>query len=274
MSIRSQIAIRRWIARWTIAVALALCVAAPAGAVVIVLQDFESYTPGSDTVGDVSVEDATFGVTPTQGTQQLLLTSEGTAVTDAAAETAMGLTGGTIQSAFDTHIANLGLSTGTGPTEGSAFQITFTAEAGDLLEFDWNFLSDEVSPSPGNDPPDPGLYTDFGWFFLEDPSAGTGDGVLSHANDPNVTFATSGATGFLDETGYQTITMNLNQTGTYTLTLGANDVQDANDNWASALVVDYFRLVRGPEPGTFGTLAGGLIALSWLSRRRQRTRQR
>ena len=50
------------------------------------------------------------------------------------------------------------------------------------------------------------------------------------------------------------------------MNIGVHDVEDTN--FDSSFMLDFFRLVRAPEPGTFGMLGGGLIALSWLSRRR------
>ena len=63
------------------------------------------------------------------------------------------------------------------------------------------------------------------------------------------------------------IALSLTEGGSYTLTVGVHDVQD--QGYDSGLILDFFRLVRSPEPGTFGTVAGGLLVLNWLARRRQ-----
>ena len=99
-------------------------------------------------------------------------------------------------------------------------------------------------------------------------TADLGPRALANVNDGS--FGPVGPTAYAAHTGQQTAQITLNTGGTYTITVGVNDVADSNDAYGSALMVDFFRLVRGPEPGTFGTLAGGLVALSWLSRRRHR----
>jgi uncharacterized protein (TIGR03382 family) len=151
---------------------------------------------------------------------------------------------------------------------GSAFQVTFTALAGDVLEFEWNMLTNEIDPipPPDNPPYDPSTYTDFGWYDLS--GADSADGALANANDGS--FTAIAPTSYNFHTGQQTQQLTLLSGGTYTITVGVNDVADNNDLYASALMIDWFRLVRGPEPGTFGTVAGGLVALSWLSRRRRK----
>ena len=233
-----------------------LCSAAPAGAVTINPSFETGDTSGWTVVGDVSVVDGSFGVTPTDGTYQILLTTGSGAVSRAATETAMGLTNGEIRRIFRRQVYLPGESTGRRPNEGSAIQQTFDAAAGDVLTFDWDFLSNEAVPED--------YYTDFLWGYLEMPSGGTGEAALAHANqDPGNFFAS--ASTFNLETGYQTFTYTFTESGTYTLTLGVHDLEDAM--YDSGAIFDNFYLSKAPEPSTFLLVAGGLLGLGWQARR-------
>ncbi len=256
---RSHPQVKAWM------LAALLCGAAPAGAVTI-NSSFESGTSGWTIVGDVSVVDSTFGVTPTDGTSQLLMTTGGSAVRRRRTERAMGLPNRTIQDLFENQIPNPGESTGSGPTEGSAIQQSFDAEVGDILTFDWNFLTDEFTA----DPAQPDIFTDFLWGYLEGPSSNQ-ESVLAHVNQQPSPFDPFGSgSTFNDETGYQTFTFTFVEAGTYTLTLGVHDLEDRMND--SGVVFDFFRLIKGPEPNTFLLVAGGLLGLNWYARRHKAPR--
>lgn len=248
--------------------ALVLLCAAPASAIVITLEDFESYGVGatpSTSSGDVSVDDGTFGLGPLEGVRQAVLTTSagGGAVDPVTTAGDLGLPTNRIQNTFNRFIANPGLSDGSGPIEGSALQITFTAQAGDFIEFDYDMLTSEfTAPTVDVD-----TYTDFMWVRIQ--GQVNRNRVPAHVND-GTAWGASGVTAFANHTDEQTFSLALPQGGSYSITVGVHDVQDGA--FDSALVLDFFRLVRGPEPGTFGTVAGGLMALSWLSRRRRKPR--
>ena len=252
---------RREATAWILAAVL--YAAAPAGAITL-NSSFETGDASDwTTVGDVSVVGSGFGVTPTDGSFQILLTTDTGAVDVATTETAMGLTAGTLQDIFVRRFLDRTppRSTGSGPTDGSAIQQSFYAEAGDVLMFDWNFLTDENVREPE--------YTDFLWVHLQQPNNNPRDPVLGHANQRTSNFSSS-ASSFDLERGYQTREFNLGQTGTYTLTLGVHDVQDT---WVpSGAIFDNFRLIRGPEPNTFLLVASGLLGLNWHARRRKTQR--
>lgn len=253
---------RRSLAHLLLALVLAL-VAGPASAIVIPIEGFESGLGGATTSGSVTVVDGTFGVSPLDGSANQVHLSNGSgAVGVGTTETDMGLASGTIDAIFTADVDPF--SSGSGPTQGSALQITFTGQASDVLQWDWAFFTNEVSDSPGNTPADPGRYTDFAWFFLDYPVATDAGGALTHANDGTVTFSSS-STSYLDETPYTTLALVLPETGTYTITVGVHDVQD--QAFDSGVIVDAFRLVRGPEPSTGLLLLGGLLGLSWHARR-------
>lgn len=247
-------------------VAFVLLWAVPSGAIVITLEDFESYAVGATPTtssGDVSIDDGGFGLGPFDGSsrQAILTTSAGGgAVAPGVTETDLGLPNNRIQRNFDRFIANQGLSTGSGPTEGSAFQITFNALAQDSIQFDWNMLTSEFTATPV----EIDRFTDFMWVRIDGPP--NRNRVPAHVND-GTAWGASGVGAYANHTGNQTFALTLPTGGSYTITVGVHDVQDAA--FDSALMIDFFRLVRGPEPGTFFTVAGGLMALSWLSKRRR-----
>ena len=249
----------------SITIAIAACLAGPADAVTITLWDFDGNNDPSASIlteGNYYVDDGSFGVGPYQGSNQGILQTVGGSP-EGTIESNLGLGTNDIRQIFNTYVRRPGYST-SGPSDvesGSAFQISFTAEAGDVLAFDWNMLTDEFGRTPAN----PAVYTDFGWYQLT--GADSAEGSLANVNDGG--FSALGATAYDHHKGQQTTELTLATGGTYTLTVGINDVLDTNNNFASALVLDYFRLLRMPEPGTFTTVASGLAALSWLSRRRQ-----
>jgi hypothetical protein len=245
--------------------AAVLHAAAPAGAVTVNPSFETGDTSGWTTVGDASVVDSGFGVTPTDGSYQLLMTTGSGAVSPEATETAMGLPNNTIRKIFRDHIDKPGESTGKSSTEGSAVQQSFDVVAvGDIITFDWNFLTDEFTRVP----PEPDFYTDFLWGYLDGPSS-TQEFVLAHANQDPSNFFTSNST-FDEETGYNTFTFTFTEAGTYTLTLGVHDVEDTYRD--SGVVFDGFRLIRGPEPDSFLLVAAGLLGLAWQARRHKAPR--
>ncbi len=239
-----------------LACALVLGLAAPAAGGYINNGSFETGSTSSwSTTGDVSVVDSGFGVTPTDGTYQILLSSNGSSTSDI--ETAMGFSSGTLQMIFDDEIYDLGESTGSGPIEGSAFQQTFSVtERGDTITFEYDFLTDESTPES--------VSTDFLWWYLDGPVGGDKYGVIKHVNESG--FSASG-TSYDSETGYGTFKLNLNVTGDYTLTIGIADVNDSFGD--TGTVIDGITLNKTPEPNSFLLLAFGLVGLAWASRRQQ-----
>lgn len=91
--------------------------------------DFTDWT----TTGNARIETATFSSGPTEGTFQARITSSTGSVSEGEVETFLGLANGSLD----------GLGNGN-VTQGSAMQTTFTAQAGDIVSFQWNFLTDEL----------------------------------------------------------------------------------------------------------------------------------
>jgi hypothetical protein len=111
---------------------------------------------------------------------------------------------------------------------GSAIKQTFTANAGDTLSFNWNFLTNESLPSSSND-------------FAFVVTLGSPTGLA----DTNAAFIPSN-TIFSNETGFQTFSRILSIGGNYTLGIGIVNVADGEIG--SGLLIDNVALTSGPTP--------------------------
>ncbi|MDV3352817.1 filamentous hemagglutinin N-terminal domain-containing protein [Leptothoe sp. LEGE 181152] len=92
-----------------------------------------------ESIGEVLLETSQFGTGPTPAPSQVLLDSGTNAVSQAQLETFLGLAPGSLD----------GLGSGDA-VNGAGIRATFTAQAGDTVSFDWNFVTDQ----------DPGLVFD------------------------------------------------------------------------------------------------------------------
>ncbi|MDJ0616730.1 MAG: PEP-CTERM sorting domain-containing protein [Calothrix sp. MO_192.B10] len=182
---------------------------------------------GWTTRGQATVESSGFGVAPTDGNYQAALETLDldTGASGSELETFLGLSSGSL--------------TNLGAIEGSAIKQTITVGAGDTLNFDWNFLTDDL----------PNLnYNDFAFFSI------TNVKQLADTFSPtNFSFS-----HLYDETGYQTYTYNFQSAGTYTLGFGVVDVGDDTVN--SALLVDNVKLTKAyPVPEPMSILSTGIV---------------
>ena len=229
--------------------------------------DFTSWS----TIGDTSIQDATFGSGPTEGTYDALITNidpnapllpkqpfsgeEAVDVVDL--EIFLGLNPGDLSGLVDD---------GT-PTKGSAIKQTFTANAGDEITFDWNFLTDETVAADETF----GAFNDFAFVVI--------DGTVSMLADvDSSTFGPSG-TPFDGETGFNGFTSSALTGGSHTLGIGVVhlDEDDTFDvEYASGLLLDDISIPAFndtstvPEPGSvalFGTGLLGLIGYGWRRRK-------
>ncbi|NEP52138.1 MAG: hypothetical protein F6K65_26410, partial [Moorea sp. SIO3C2] len=111
-----------------------------------------------ETIGDTSIQTAAFESGPTDGEFQALLSTGvfntvSVTVPVSDIETFLGLTAGSLAT-----IPNLpNVDT---PTDGSAIQQTFTAQAGDVLTFDWNFITNEFTSSTTD------IFNDFSFVSI------------------------------------------------------------------------------------------------------------
>lgn len=212
-------------------------VAAPSQAAVI-NGSFEQGLVGWQSTGSVGAIDSSIGVNPTDGYFQTSLVTNSSAPA-ASIERFLGLTRGSL-STLGNGVAN----------GGAAIKQTFTASAGDVVSFDWNFLTDEGTPNARNN--------DFAFFSL------TG---LTELADTNVSFVDS-LSPFREETGYQTTSYNITTSGTYTLGLGVLNSGDRKVQ--SGLLVDNVSSEPVPEPASMlGILAFGALGGKKLLKRRQ-----
>ncbi len=183
---------------------------------------------GWETIGDTSIETSTFGSGPKEGDFQALLQTS--SINDFQLEYFLGLPSGSLDA----------LGNGNA-TEGSAIKQTFTAKAGQVVKFHWNFLTDELDFDSN-----PSTFNDFAFVSLTS---------LSELGDTSLSFMNS-LTPFSDETGFEKFSYVIPATGTYTLGIGVTDV--GNRIFESGLLVD--KVAVTPEPAS----VLGLFAVSVL----------
>ncbi|BAY59454.1 peptidase domain-containing protein (plasmid) [Leptolyngbya boryana NIES-2135] len=170
---------------------------------------------GWSTVGKAEIQPLDYGVFPTDGIFQALLTTERETASPSELASFLGVDSNVLNNLGDGNI-----------DQGSAIKLTFDAKAGDTVSFDWNFLTNELD-STLVDP-----SKDFLFVTLE-PLALT-------AADPN-SASNSSRTMFSNETGYETFSAGITQSGTYTLGIGVANVGDPL--FDSAVLLDNFKLV-------------------------------
>lgn len=135
-------------------------------------------------------------------------------------------------------------------TEGSAIKTTVTVKTGDVLSFNWNFLTNDSSFNP----------------------EGVGDYAFLQVNDTLVTLGDTNSslglssTNFNQETGSQNFSYTFSADGAYSLGLGIVDVIDTSNS--SALVVDNIQVKTVPEPSTIFGLIISIGSFGLLKRRK------
>lgn len=192
---------------------------------------------GWTTIGNTSIETSAFGSGPVEGTSQALLSTEGSTISGSGLETFLGLASGSLND----------LGNGDA-TSGSAIKQTFNANAGDVLNFSWNFLTNEDST----------LFNDFAFVSLS---------TLSELADTFSIYASSSpsfppfSTPFLQQTGFNTFSFTIPTSGTYTLGVGVTNENGPDAD--SGLLVDKVTLTPVPEPLTIlGSLAAGGVGVA------------
>ncbi len=216
-------------------------VAVPSQAAVI-NGSFENGPTGWERTGTAALLTDAAGVDPTDGSTQAGLTTQSRISTNSLEEF-LGLSTGSLNS-----LGN-GLATG-----GGAIKQTFTATAGDVISFDWNFLTNEATPNAS--------YNDFAFVSL--------NGLTELADTTSAFFDSS--TLFRQETGYQTTSFTIATAGTYTLGFGVVNVGDSRV--PSGLLVDNVRTETVPEPASMlGILAFGALGGKKLLKRKQQQKQ-
>jgi hypothetical protein len=246
---------------------------------------FETGTfAGWSMAGDTLIVNSSFGVTPTEGIYQALMSSmapddftfrpvtnpgypfqpngsySGTRAINAmgpfpsALESFLGVPASTLQNLEDNSIC---FSPGCYVYQGSAIKQSFTAHAGDVVSFHFDFLTDW----PNN----------FALVALDGMPT-----LLAHQTDactdyPVASFppygqgSTVSATGFRWDCGYQSFSMTLPTSGPHYIGIGV--VHGGGDPAGlGALLVDNFGVTTVPEPSTWFLLASGLVGIGLAKR--------
>jgi hypothetical protein len=201
---------------------------------------------GWEIIGRTSIETATYGSGPTEGAYQTRL--------DTFSEQTVGIDElvGFLNIGVD-ELRMLG-----DVYEGSAIQTTFTANKGDVLSFDWNFLTNDFRTQSFND-------FAFVAFQSVEKLADTFSGFpMSLIN----------LTDYKNQTGFQTFSYTFTDSGTYSLGIGVADVEDGAVD--SGLLVDNVSLLSQPgttpvpEPtSVVGLLAFGVFGVGMQLLRRK-----
>lgn len=198
--------------------------------------DFETGDlTGWTLIGYGSAQNSSIGVTPSAGSFQGYINNTGNFSASAATVvTSLGVSGPAI----------LALGAGT-PTTGSSISQDVTVSAGDVLSFDWNFLTDEHNEGVA--------YNDFVIFTISSSAF-----FLASRDSTFFTLdLASPPTGFDGQTHWATQTYTFPSTGTFKLGFAVFNVGDAGHD--SVLLVDSVSIV--PEPSSIGFLAIGAIGL-------------
>jgi hypothetical protein len=226
-----------------------------------VVEGFESgsFSGAEGTRGDTGITGSFFTISPTQGTNQLLMTTINNA-SDAPQthQFSDAVPNSTIDSFFG--LASTQPRDGAAvSSEGSAFSINLgVLTAGSTVTFNYDFLTNETGA---------GHHNDFAYYLLLGSStvnvlADTNSGLIHPTNASNMVFAL--------ETGYQTATINILSTGNVTLGIGVSDATTTDNS--SGLLVDNIQVVSPvPEPTTIAFCIAGGSLLVGLRRRFKRS---
>ncbi len=194
-------------------------------------------------LGAATIQGSDFGTPPSDGESNALILNELLAVPDDEIEEFLELSPGSLEDLSGSFVA-----------EGSAMKQTFLANAGDVLTFDFNFLTNEFIPDEE--------FNDFSFVSL------SGLDLLADTFSPFVDSLTT----FFKETGYQSRSYEITKTGTYTLGFGVADAEDFGG--LSGLLVDNVKLTARasiPEPTTtLGLFASAFGAFSLLKKRQRK----
>ena len=226
------------------------------------VEGFESgvFGAGESAVGDAGIKGTYFGIAPTQGTKQLLLTTINNtsdpgytnqngsdAVNNATLATFFGVSGTLIRDGIAVS------------QEGSGFKMDLgMLTVGTVITLNYDFLTDEV-PS--------GQNRDFAFYTLTGSSGVT---VIADSFSPLLTPTTGVGNPFALETGYQTLMITITTTGTYTLGLGVSDATTMDN--PSGLLIDNIQVISPvPEPTTIGFSVAGAALLVALRKRIKKT---
>lgn len=234
-----------WMAAGALALAALGMDASASRAATVTIGDFEgSLDAGWTTSGSTSTRTQTFGVDPTLNNRFLELRTNGGVSSDTALEAFFGFSAGTIDALSPN---------GQNVTEGSGARLVLTVAAGDQIQFDFNFLTNETTGFAPN-------YRDFAFSSIR--SGAQGEVVLadvfSMTRQPT-------SNGGWSQTDWQTASYTFTAGGTYTIGFGVVDVLDTQID--TRLLLDNVLWIQAPEPGTGVLVSIGLVVLAPRRRR-------
>lgn len=206
---------------------------------IIIDGGFESGFNGWSTLGFSTIQSSAFGSGPTEGIHQAFLETgdDTTSATHASLDIFFGFEVGLLD----------GISTA-GVESGSAIKQSFTANAGDSLSFDWNFLTNDDITAPDS------AFNDIAFFSLNSIPIKLADLFSSF---------TISSTTFNFESGFHTSTIGIQSAGIHTIGFGVANVGDQLIN--SGLLVDNVKITAVPEPSSLIlSIIGGLPIASWF----------
>ena len=210
----------------------------------------------ASSVGNASTQTAAYGITPSAGTQQFLLTTINPAAS-LPGDGSLGTTPATTNvTTFNTYF---GLAAGTlagrGIQDGSGYltqQVTLTV--GTVVRFDYVFLTDEDNTVAYNN--DQAFFTVNGIVnsTLFTASQLSNSDLNAGSNSPNFDFQSQGPL----TSGYTRFSYTVSATGNYTFGFGVSDV--TTNTVYSGLLIDNinYGVAVVPEPGTAALLAFGI----------------
>ncbi len=224
------------------------------------VEGFESggFNGSEATRGDTGVTTSFFTINPTEGTHQMLLTTiNNTSDANYSHQFSDAVPNSSIDSFFG--LASTQPRDGAAVSqEGSAFSISLgTLTAGTTVTFDYDFMTAEPMNS---------VHNDFAYYLLVGSSTVN---VLADTKSASLHPTNASNTIFGLETGYQTATITILSTGTYTLGIGVSDA-GTTDN-PSGLLIDNIQVTPVPEPTTIGFSVAGAALLVALRKRIKKT---
>jgi len=216
-------------------------------------------------IGLVNIETSSFGSGPKEGKFQAFLnTEDGTSMDTASIdsiETFLGVPQGLVDSIHPAAGSNFGAK------DGSAIKQNFHASEGEILSFQYNFLTSDGLWGGGVDPD---ASRDVSFITLAGPNLLIGrtlSDTLDIPNAPENTLVSinpflSSRTFFNLETGFRDVSIVLPNDGTYTVGFGV--VNSGFVGASSGLLVDQVATTSPlptPEPSTMLLMASGFIGL-------------
>jgi hypothetical protein len=212
---------------------------------------------GWEHIGDVSVQTASLGDKPSQGTFQVLMTNgpdgspypeyhlpsfSGTNAVSLGLQELWHVWDCFATEGLTPHCLALYQVTEAGPYAMSGIKQTFTAKKDGFLSFDWNYLTDEG-----------GYYADGAVFILDDQVWSIPNrfftlpwiGEYAVESTPPVNRVSQSGTVFFGEFGYQHVTVPI-PAGTHTFGFGIGEHLDTF--FVSGLLIDNIKFTTGNGP--------------------------